>query len=183
MFQIIIRWLRVSTIAILGCETALQIFKHLWLLYLWTKTSSVSIHCLSWNKKNILAQNKFVLLIFFFYFLPFCSCIFMCKTREEIIVFLMACEKKDGSLIFNDNRIMPTSGSTVPVGNYWKGWPSGWDFPVPTEHQWWILFILSGAGLWKFWNLNRSSRWWWRHQWAHFQKKNKKKYNITCHEN
>ena len=27
------------------------------------------------------------------------------------------------------------------------------------------------AGLWKFWNLNRSSRWRWRHQWAHFQKK------------
>ena len=26
-------------------------------------------------------------------------------------------------------------------------------------------------GLWKFWNLNRSSRWRWRHQWAHFQKK------------
>ena len=26
-------------------------------------------------------------------------------------------------------------------------------------------------GLWKFWNLNRSSRWRWRHQWAHFPKK------------
>ena len=26
------------------------------------------------------------------------------------------------------------------------------------------------AGLWKFWNLNRSSQWWWHHQWTDFQK-------------
>ena len=37
---------------------------------------------------------------------------------------------------------------TIPVGNseslvsHWNGGPSGWDFPVPTEHQWWILFFL-----------------------------------------
>ena len=46
------------------------------------------------------------------------------------------------------------------------------------------LFIYLRSGLWKFWNLNRSSRWRWRHQWAHFQKKNTKKYvYITRHEN
>ena len=27
--------------------------------------------------------------------------------------------------------------------------PSGWDFPVPTEHQWWILFV--------FWDVNETS--------------------------
>ena len=32
--------------------------------------------------------------------------------------------------------------------------------------------VCCGSGLGKFWNLNRSSRWRWRHQWAHFQKKN-----------
>ena len=45
-----------------------------------------------------------------------------------------------------------------------------------------FLFLLLLAGLWKFWNLYRSSRWRWRHQWAHFQKKKKYVY-ITCHEN
>ena len=25
--------------------------------------------------------------------------------------------------------------------SHWNAGPSGWDFPVPTEHQWWILFI------------------------------------------
>ena len=25
--------------------------------------------------------------------------------------------------------------------SHWNGGPSGWDFPVPTRHQWWILFI------------------------------------------
>ena len=26
--------------------------------------------------------------------------------------------------------------------SHWNGGPSGWDFPVPSEHQWWILFFL-----------------------------------------
>ena len=47
-----------------------------------------------------------------------------------------------------------TLGSTVPVENeacrvsYWNGEPSGWDFPVSTEHQWWTLFVFLCQGKW-----------------------------------
>ena len=50
--------------------------------------------------------------------------------------------------MFSVNRKIPTLGSTAPVGNsasllsHWNGGSSGWDIPVPTEYQWWILFIM-----------------------------------------
>ena len=56
----------------------------------------------------------------------------------------MVCEKKNRPLTFSaDRKIL---GSAVLVGNsqnlvfHWNGGPSGWDFPVPTEHQWCIMF-------------------------------------------
>ena len=59
----------------------------------------------------------------------------------------MACEKLYRSLIFSDDRKMPTLGSTTPVENsatfvsHWNIRTSSWNFLVPTEHQRWILFI------------------------------------------
>ena len=50
--------------------------------------------------------------------------------------------------MFSVDRKITTLWSTIPVGNsvrlisHWNDGPSGWDFPVPTEHQWWILFVL-----------------------------------------
>ena len=32
-------------------------------------------------------------------------------------------------------------GNSASLVSHWNGRPSGWDFSVPTEHQWWILFI------------------------------------------
>ena len=32
-------------------------------------------------------------------------------------------------------------GNSASLVSHWNGGPSGWDFSVPTEHQWWILFI------------------------------------------
>ena len=32
-------------------------------------------------------------------------------------------------------------GNSKSLVYHWKGWPTGWNFSVPTEHQWWILFI------------------------------------------
>ena len=32
-------------------------------------------------------------------------------------------------------------GNSVSLVSHWNGGPSGWDFSVPTEHQWWILFF------------------------------------------
>ena len=61
--------------------------------------------------------------------------------------------KKKRSLVFSVDRKIPTLGSTVPVGNsaslgksrfLQERWTLGWDFPVSTEHQWWILFIPHG---------------------------------------
>ena len=49
--------------------------------------------------------------------------------------------------MFSVDRKIPTLRSTVPVGNstslvcHWNSGHPGWDFPVLTEHQWWILFI------------------------------------------
>ena len=54
----------------------------------------------------------------------------------------MACEKKNRSLMFIVDRKIPS------LVSYWNGGPSGWDFPVFTEHQWWILFILHGHSWW-----------------------------------
>ena len=54
--------------------------------------------------------------------------------------------------MFCVDRKIPTLESTVPVRNpanlisHWNGGTSGWDFPVPTEHQWWILFVQLADG-------------------------------------
>ena len=64
----------------------------------------------------------------------------------------------------------------------WKVMSSYWSFftePIHKEttsqvcktSRLWTMTGLSPSGLWKFWNLNQSSRWRWRQQWAHFQKK------------
>ena len=56
-------------------------------------------------------------------------------------------EKKNRSLVFSGSRKNPNPRVHRSVGNsaslvsHWNGGPSGWDFSVPTEHQWWILFI------------------------------------------
>ena len=58
--------------------------------------------------------------------------------------------------MFGVDRKIPTLMSTVPEGNsaslvsYWNGGPSDWDFPVSTEHRWWILFFSYQAKI--FWN-------------------------------
>ena len=42
----------------------------------------------------------------------------------------------------NPNPLVHRSvGNSACLVSYWNGGPSGWDFSVPTEHQWWILFI------------------------------------------
>ena len=68
--------------------------------------------------------------------------IFIWATRDKGIVFLMSYKKKNPSLIFTDDMKMPTLGSTAPVGNSASlvSLLNGWAFPVPNEHQWWILF-------------------------------------------
>ena len=46
------------------------------------------------------------------------------------------------ALMLSVDRKIANLGSTVPVGHsaslvsYWNSRPTGWDFPVPTEHQW-----------------------------------------------
>ena len=66
---------------------------------------------------------------------PFCSGISVSAMREDRGWFLSrACEKKNPSLIFNDDRKIPTRWSNVPVGNkacrvsHWSGGPEGWHF-------------------------------------------------------
>ena len=63
----------------------------------------------------------------------------------------------------------------VQQASYLEWGPLMWMLPlylqVNQKSDYDILWLYVWAGLWKFWNLNRSSRWWWRHQWAHFQKK------------
>ena len=38
-------------------------------------------------------------------------------------------------------RVHRSVGNSASLVSHWNGGPSGWDFSVPTEHQWWILFI------------------------------------------
>ena len=51
----------------------------------------------------------------------------------------MTCEKKNQSLIFRDDRKMPTLGSTAPDGNsaslipHWSIGHPGWNFSVPID--------------------------------------------------
>ena len=67
------------------------------------------MHCLSWNKRNRLVTKlvSFVDFYFYYYFFFF--------QRVEDTAFLMACERKNRSLIFSDD--MPTLGFTAPVEN------------------------------------------------------------------
>ena len=107
------------------------------------------MHFLSENKRNILVLKLCPCWMFCFAHLP----LTLPYSNREKDVFVkqfgMVCEKKNRSLVFSVNRKIPTLRSTVLVGNstslvsHWNGGPSGWDFPVPTEHQWWILFVLS----------------------------------------
>ena len=39
-------------------------------------------------------------------------------------------------------RVHRSVRNSASLVSHWNGGPSGWDFSVPTEHQWWILFIL-----------------------------------------
>ena len=39
-------------------------------------------------------------------------------------------------------RVHRSVGNSASLVSHWNGVPSAWDFSVPTEHQWWILFIL-----------------------------------------
>ena len=39
-------------------------------------------------------------------------------------------------------RVHRSVGNSASLVSHWNGGPSGWDFSVPTEHQWCILFIL-----------------------------------------
>ena len=61
----------------------------------------------------------------------------ICKTIGYHLVY----EKKNQLLMFSVHWKIPTRESTVPVGNsaslvsHWNSGHSGWDFPVPTEHQ------------------------------------------------
>ena len=72
----------------------------------------------------------------------------------------------------------------------WKslflGWLCSYVLKWLLHWYWWTLCLVgisanvslcpfdipTRAGLWKFWNLNRSSRWRWCHQWAIFQSEN-----------
>ena len=38
-------------------------------------------------------------------------------------------------------RVHRSVGNSASLVSHWNGGPSGWDFSVPTEHQWWILFV------------------------------------------
>ena len=38
-------------------------------------------------------------------------------------------------------RVHRSVGNSTSLVSHWNGGPSGWDFSVPTEHQWWILFF------------------------------------------
>ena len=57
----------------------------------------------------------------------------------------MGHEKRNRPLVFSVDREIPILGSIVLVGNstclvsHWIGGPSDWDFPVPAEHQWWLI--------------------------------------------
>ena len=54
------------------------------------------------------------------------------------------------SLMFNVNGKIPNQGSTSPVPSFhWNGGHEAWDFPVDTDHKWWILFIfISYQNMW-----------------------------------
>ena len=39
----------------------------------------------------------------------------------------------------------PFSGNSASINSHWNDGPSGWDFSVPTEHQWWFLFFWQPA--------------------------------------
>ena len=51
------------------------------------------------------------------FFPPFCSGVSVWATSKEGTVFLIACEKMNRSLIFSEDRKMPTLESTASVGN------------------------------------------------------------------
>ena len=40
-----------------------------------------------------------------------------------------------------NSRVRRSVGNSASLVSHLNGWPSGWDFSVSTEHQWWILFI------------------------------------------
>ena len=103
-------------------------------------------YSLSWKlEKKEHFDNKISWFCWFFFFIfsHFVPGISVWATREDGIISLMACEKNNRWLIFSDTRKMPTLGSTALVArlvSHWNVWPSGWDFPVPTEQQRWIRF-------------------------------------------
>ena len=118
-------------------EMVIQIFN----FFIWDK----NFKCFRWNKRNVLVTTL-VGFVELFIFLHFVST-FPCENWEKRALFSwLHVRKKNWSLIFSDNRKMPTHGSTTPLGNSaslvsdWTIGPLGWDFLVSTEHQWWILF-------------------------------------------
>ena len=112
----------------------IQNLKRLQLLYLWIKISGVGMRFLR-TKATFWCQNCLTLLKYFVSLIYLCH--FHVQTEESHLYNYseLVCEKKNRSLMFSVDRKIPT------LGSHWNGGLSGWDFPVRTEHQWWILFI------------------------------------------
>ena len=89
-------------------------FSNAYYFFICEQKHCVSMHCHSWNKRNILV-TEFVGFVEIFIFLPFLFPYFHVRTKEG--TFLMACEKKNQSLIFSDDSKTPALGSTAPQGN------------------------------------------------------------------
>ena len=102
----------------------------------------MSIHCFSWNKRTILVPKLVLLIVFSILFRHFCV-----RNKRRGQCFLDGMLENELSTDFqwwqeNANpRVHPYSGKLGKLRFPLEQWTLGLDFPVPIEHQWWILFI------------------------------------------
>ena len=70
-----------------------------------------------------------------YYTVPYCM-VAKCRIgmwEKELIIGVQWFQKNPNP------RVHGSVGNWACFVSHWNGGPSGWDFSIPTEHQWWIL--------------------------------------------